>query len=141
MRVSSRAILHSTESSAILLPRGRIVRDAAITEPLLRLPGRVARPFRNRAWRDILAHIAPELIPESWIRIGNAGTMLGIVRPDTGSMHVADIPGIEIVLVNECVIHNHAAFAPSGMPAPSAPSVPAASEEKTDVDAAAEAEV
>jgi hypothetical protein len=129
MSISSRAILHPAESAAILLLTRRIVGDTAIAEPLGRLPGRVARAFRNRAWRDILAHVAPELIPQAGIRIGHAAAMLGIVRPHAAAMRATKIPAVEIVLVNERIIHNHPAVAPSGMPSPSSPSAPAASEE------------
>ena len=142
MRVGCRAILHSAESAAILLlARGRIIGDAAISEPLGRLPGRVARTFRNRAGRDTLAHIAPVLIPQALIRIGYAAAMLRIVRPCTSPMRVAHISGVEIVLVNKRIIHNYSVIAPSGMPTPAAPAVPSASKEKADVNPAAEAEV
>jgi len=146
MRVGSRAILHSAEgpsieSPAILLLRGRIVGDAAITESLGWLTRRVPRSFRNRAWRDILAHVAAVLIPQSGIRIRNARAMFRIVGPCAGPMRVANISGVEIVLVNERIVHNHGAIAPAGMPTPSTPSAPAASEEQTDVDAASETEI
>jgi hypothetical protein len=141
MRVGSRAILHSTEGAASLLTGGWIARDVAIPHPLGRLPRCVARSFRNRAGRHSLAHIAPVLIPQALIRIGYAAAMLRIMRPCTSPMRVANISGVEIVLVNKRIIHNDSVIAPSGMPAPTAPSVPAASEEETDVDAGAEAEV
>ena len=141
MRVGCRAILHSTESAAILLARGLIVRNVAITHSLGRLPWRVPRSFRHRTWRDGLAHIAPVLIPQALIRIGYAAAMLRIVRPCTSPMRVAHISGVEIVLVNKRIIHNYSVIAPSGMPTPAAPAVPSASKEKADVNPAAEAEV
>ena len=102
--------------------RGRIAGDVAITEPLGRLPRRVPRSFRNRARRDALAHVAAELIPQARIRIGNACAMLRIVRPYAGAMRVAKVSGVEIVLVNEGVIHDHPCDRPIRDASPSRPS-------------------
>ena len=129
MSVGCRAILHSAERAAILLTHRRAAGNVAIPKPLRGLSRGIPRPFRNRAGRDGLAHIAPVLIAQARIRIGNTRTMLWIMRPDAGAVRTAQIPGIEIVLMNEGVVHNHPAIAPSGMPAPASPSAPAGSEE------------
>ena len=125
MRSCSRTIFHSAESTAILLACGRITWNAAITEPLGRLPGRIPHALGNRARRYVLAHVAPELIAEPLVRIGDARTMLRIVRPYAGAMRVADVSRIEIVLMDKRIIHNDCVATPSGMPAPAAPSMPA----------------
>src|SRR5579872_177766 len=106
MRVGCRAVLHSAERAASLLTWLRIAGDATIPESLRRLPGRVPCSFRNRSWCDVLSHIPPVLVPQARIRIRHAAAMLGIVRPDTGTVGVANVSTIEIVFVDECVIHN-----------------------------------
>ena len=81
------------------------------------------------------------LIAQSLVRIRHAFAVRRIVRPHRGSVDVADVRGIEVVPVDERIVHDHRVVAPAGMPTPSAPAVPAGAEEEADVDGPAESEV
>ena len=128
-----------------ILRRRRARRNLAIANafPLILplIPQSVARLLHAGARRKILPHVSAVLLIQCGPRIGNALPVIRIVSPGRTPVNVRQVRGIEIVLMDERVIHNHPAFAPTGMPAPAAPSVPAASEEQTNVDAASEAEI
>ncbi len=102
---------------------------------------RVPRSFRHRTRRDVLTHVALVPVAQILTCIRNAAAMLRIVRPYAGAVRGAQMTRVEIVLMDERIIHDHRASTPSGMPAPAAPSVPTAAEEETDINSAAEAKV
>ncbi len=55
-----------------------------------------------------------------------------VVLPDRPAVDVGDIHRIEVVAVDERVVHDHRVAAPCGMPAPSTPTSPTAAEEAAD---------
>ena len=81
------------------------------------------------------------LVAQPLIRVRHAFAVRHIVRPHRGAADIADVPAIEVVPVDERIVHDHRAVTPSGMPTPSAPAVPAGAEEEAYVDRSAESEV
>src|SRR5579864_4334745 len=131
-------MVHPPERSAVVLLRWGAPRNIAIAEAFL-LRRDTPRRFRDRARRYALPHIAPVLVVQLRTRIRHARPMGRIVLPCAIPVYVLDVAGIEIVLMNECVVDDHSMVAPAWMPAPTTPSMPAATEEKPYVNSNAKA--
>ena len=113
----------------------------------------IAEPLALRLRRTACAAVAPApdaamfcrtlpryCVRSVWPRYGTPARCTGVVRPDRSAAHIRDVGRVEVVLVDERVVDDHGPVAPAGMPTPSAPSMPAAAEHQSDIDAAAESE-
>ena len=99
-----------------------------------------ARPLRDGARRHGLPHIAAVLVVQLRARIRHSRAVRRIVLPYGVPVHIGDVAGIEVVLMNKCVVDDDGTAAPAGMPAPPAPSMPTAAKEQPHINADTEAE-
>ena len=134
-----RAVVHSAEYAAILRRRN-IARQLPIAEAFaLRLPRRTTG--LRRGPRKVLPDITLVLRAEGRPRIGYARAVYRVVRPYRGSAQARRADAVEIIPVDEGVVHNDGACAPPRVPAPSTPTVPAGAEEEAYIDGPSESEV
>src|SRR5271169_3489385 len=134
IRLCGAAILLPAECAAALRGR-RVSGDFAIANTLTRYLQSAARPRHIGPGRNILAHICAVLLIQFRARIRNTLAVHRIVGPGGCSVNVADVRGVEIMLMNKRIVDDYCSVAPPGMPAPAAPSVPPTAEEEAHIDA------
>src|ERR1035438_191617 len=98
-----RAAVHTAESPAILR-RWSAALNLAIAEPvtLLHLRPHLAR----RRSRHVLPYVPLILRPQGLVGIRHPRAVRSVVRPHRGSAHVGYIPAVEVVPVDERIIHH-----------------------------------
>jgi len=100
IRLRGTAVLLPAECAAAL--RGRLIsRDFAIADAFTLLLESVAHLGSRGPGRDVLAHVCAVLLVQFRPRIRNALPVRRIVRPGGRSVSVADVCGVEIVLMNK----------------------------------------
>src|SRR5450432_3192994 len=142
MHPGRRAVFHSTESAAGRRA-GWDLPAAEITSVLLLLgcaahrsplssASLIAGSARYVSRRQIRAIRSAVLIRQIPVGIRHALTMERIVAPGGVSVNVRQMGSVEIVPVDEVIVHDHGMATPTRPPAPAAPTSPSATEVGSD---------